>query len=54
MSREVFIENRSTAEKLKLLGELTEEDHNASFHMIDTMLTKAKFTEFFQNNVATL
>ncbi len=51
---EVTIEDKTTAEKLQLIQQLPDEDRNALFHMIDTMLTKAKFKDFFNKNVATL
>ena len=52
--QEVSIEDKTTAEKLKLIQELSDDDRNALFHMIDTMLTKAKFKDFFNKNVAAL
>jgi len=52
--QEVNIEDKTTAEQLKLLQELEPEEKNMVFKMIDTFLTKKKFKDFFQKNVASL
>lgn len=52
--KEVTIEDKTTTEKLQLIQQLDEEDKKAVFRIIDTMLTKSKFKEFFQKNVAIL
>jgi hypothetical protein len=39
---------------LQLIEQLEEEDKQALFRIIDTMLTKSKFKEFFQKNIAVL
>jgi hypothetical protein len=41
-------------EQLRLIQELEEKDKNIIFSMLDTMLTKKKFKDFFSKNVATL
>ena len=41
-------------EQLRLIKELEEKDKNIIFSMLDTMLTKKKFNDFFAENVATL
>lgn len=46
--------DKTTAEKIKLIQQLPEEDRNALFHVIDSMLTKSKFKDFFNKNVAAL
>ncbi|MEO0556501.1 MAG: transcriptional regulator [Bacteroidota bacterium] len=51
---EVNIEDKATTEKVKLIQEMDEEDRNMVFKMIDTILTKKKFKDFFQKNVAAL
>jgi len=51
---EVSIEDTATVEKIKLIHEMDEEDRNMVFKMIDTILTKQKFKDFFQKNVAAL
>ncbi len=45
---EVTIEDKTTTEKLQLILQLDEEDKKAVFRIIDTMLTKSKFKDFFQ------
>jgi hypothetical protein len=37
-----------------LIQELEEKDKNTIFNIIETMLTKKKFKDFFQKNVAAL
>lgn len=51
---EISIIDKSAAERIKLIQQLEEEDKNAIFRIIDGMLTKAKFKDFFNKNVATL
>lgn len=46
--------DKSVNERLKLIEQLEEEDKNAVYRIIDTMLTKSKFKDFFQKNVAVL
>ncbi|WP_010183073.1 hypothetical protein [Aquimarina agarilytica] len=41
-------------EQVKLIAELEEEKKNMVFKMIDTFLTKKKFKDFFQKNIAAL
>lgn len=52
--KEVKIEDKSLMEKVKLLSELEEEDRQAVFRIIDCMLTKSKFKDFFQKNIAAM
>jgi len=51
---EVTIIDKSANERLKLIEQLEEEDKNAIYRIIDTMLTKSKFKDFFNKNVAAL
>jgi len=51
---EVTIEDKSLMEQVKLIAELEPEEKNMVFKMIDTFLTKKKFQDFFQKNVAAL
>jgi len=51
---EVTVEDKSSIEQLNLLKQLDDEDRTVVFKIIDTMLTKKKFKDFFQKNVATL
>ena len=52
--KEVKIKDKSVSEKIQLLDQLDDEDKQAVFRIIDGMLTKTKFKDFFQKNVATL
>lgn len=49
---EVTIEDKSISERLQLIQQLEEEDKNAIFRIIDGMLTKAKFKDFFNKNMS--
>lgn len=51
---EVTIEDKTLLEQVKLIQELEEEEKNMVFKMIDTFLTKKKFKDFFQKNIAAL
>ncbi|WP_205195405.1 hypothetical protein [Chitinophaga sp. Cy-1792] len=48
---EVKVEDKTIAEKLRLIEQLEEEDKQALYRIIDTMLTKSKFKDFFQKNM---
>ena len=48
------IVDKSANERLKLIDQLEEEDKNVIYRIIDTMLTKSKFKDFFNKNVAAL
>lgn len=52
--KEVVLEEKSENEQLKLINQLDEEDKSTILKIIDTMLTKKKFKDFFNKNVATL
>ena len=54
LPKEVTIQDKTISEKLKLIEQLEDEDKQALFRIIDTMLTKAKFKDFFQKNMAAL
>jgi hypothetical protein len=49
---EVTLEDKGLLEQIKLIQELEEKDRNPGFYIIDTMLTKAKFKDFFNKNIA--
>ena len=49
--KEVTIEDKSISERVNLIQQLEEEDQKAIFRIIDSMLTKAKFKDFFNNNM---
>ena len=52
--REVKIKDKTATEKVQLLEQLDDEDKQAVYRIIDGMLTKSKFKDFFQKNVAAL
>lgn len=52
--KEVKVEDKTVAEKLRLIEQLEEEDRQALYRIIDTMLTKSKFKDFFQKKYARL
>jgi transcriptional regulator with XRE-family HTH domain len=54
MPREVTVTDKTVNEKLHLIEQLDAEDKSALYRMIDCMLTKNKFKDFFQKNVAAL
>ena len=49
----VVIEGKTSAEQMRLIPQLNEKDNSTVMNIIDTMLTKQRFQEFFQQNVAT-
>jgi len=51
---EVTIQDKPNFEQINLINELDEDDRVVVFKIIDTMLTKKKFKDFFNNNVAAL
>jgi len=52
--KEVSVGDKTTVEQVKLIQELDQEEKNMVFKMIETFLTKKKFKDFFQKNVAAL
>jgi len=51
---EVTIQDKPNFEQINLINQLDEDDHTVVFKIIDTMPTKKKFKDFFNNNVAAL
>jgi hypothetical protein len=51
---EVIVEDKSSIEQMSLIKQLDDDDRTVVFKIIDTMLTKKKFKDFFQKNEATL
>jgi transcriptional regulator with XRE-family HTH domain len=49
----VTVEDKTITEKIRLIEQLEDEDKNVIYKMLDTMLTKKKFQDFFQQNIAT-
>jgi len=54
LPQEVDITNKSALEQMKMIQDLDEEDKQTIFKMIETFLTKKKFKDFFNKNVAAL
>jgi hypothetical protein len=52
--KEITIEDKTASEQVRLIAELDEKDKSVIFSLIDTMLTKKKFKDFFQKNIAAL
>ena len=52
--KEVKLKDKSTTEKIQLIDQLEDEDKKAILRIIEGMLTKTKFKDFFQKNVAIL
>ncbi|MDT0294906.1 helix-turn-helix domain-containing protein [Mesonia ostreae] len=51
---DIVLEDKTTSEQMRLISELDEKDKSIVFGMIETMLTKKKFKDFFTKNVAML
>lgn len=51
---EVTFDDKNTIEQLQLIQQLDEEDKITVFKIVATMLTKQKFKDFFNKNVAAL
>lgn len=49
---EVVIEHKGILEQVKLIAQLDEDEKNVVFKMIEAFLTKKKFKDFFQENMA--
>lgn len=54
LPHEVILEDKSSMEQLNLINQLEDEDKSTVLKIIDTMLTKKKFKDFFNKNVAAL
>ena len=54
ISQEITVEDKTLMEQVKMIQELEPEEKNMVFKMVDTFLTKKKFKDFFQKNVAAL
>jgi transcriptional regulator with XRE-family HTH domain len=52
--KEVTLEDKTANEQVRLIAELDEKDKTIVFGMIETMLTKKKFKDFFHKNIAVL
>lgn len=49
--KEIRIEDKTVKEKVQLIAQLEEEDKLAVYRIIDSMLTRTKFQDFFQKNL---
>jgi hypothetical protein len=54
ITSEVTLEDKSSIEQMNLIKQLNDDDRTVIFKIIDTMLTKKRFKDFFQKNVAML
>ena len=54
LPKEVSMEDKTEREQFKMFNELDDDDKKTVFKIIDTMLTKKKFKDFFNKNIATL
>ncbi|OXA72888.1 hypothetical protein B0A58_12240 [Flavobacterium branchiophilum NBRC 15030 = ATCC 35035] len=52
--QDVTIMDKPDFEKLHLINQLDENDKTTLFKIVDTMLTKKKFKDFFAKNAAPL
>jgi len=48
------VEDKTLMKQVKMIQELEPEEKSMVFKMVDTFLTKKKFKDFFQKNVAML
>jgi len=49
---EIVVEDKTLIEQVRLINALEEKDKNVIFSMLETMITKQKFKDFFNKNVA--
>lgn len=54
LPKEISLEDKTEMEQFKLFQKLEEEDKQTVFKIINTMLTKSKFKDFFNKNIAAL
>lgn len=54
LPQEIEFEDKTTMEQLKLMQEFDDEERSMIFKMIGSFLTKKKFKDFFNKNVAAL
>lgn len=51
LPKEVTLEDKPEFERIKLINQLDEDDRSTIFKIIDSMLTRTKFQDFFQKNL---
>ena len=54
LSKGITVKDKKGSEQLNMCNQLDEEDKSTVFKIIDTMLTKKKFKDFFNKNIAAL
>ena len=52
LPNEVTAVDKTTAEQMRLVQQLDEEDRQTIFRLLEKMLINKKFKDFFQENVA--
>lgn len=52
MPKAVTVEDKTANEKVQLISQLNEDDKHAVYRIIDGMLIKSKFQNFFEQNIA--
>lgn len=51
MPKAVTVEDKTATEKIQLIAQLEREDKHAVYRIIDGMLTKSRFQNFFEQNL---
>ena len=54
LPKEVSLEDKTEMEQIKLIQQLEDDDKQTVFKIVNTMLTKNKFKDFFNENIAAL
>ncbi len=54
LPQEISLEDKTELEQFKLIQQLDEDDKQTVLKIINTMLTKTKFKDFFNKNIAAL
>lgn len=52
--QEISVEDKATLEQLQLINELDEEEKNILLKLIETFISKKRFKDYLQQNIATL
>lgn len=48
---QVTVEDKTAVEQVRLIAQLNDKDKNTVMNIIETMLTKQKFQQFFEQNI---
>jgi len=54
MPKEISIDDKATLEQLQLINELDKEEKNILLKLIETFISKKRFKDYLQKNIATL